>query len=119
MTTKLHVAAAVLAVFTIASNARGDILAIGAAVPITSVDPHFHNLTPNIAASKHVFDTLVLQDASQRLMPGLALSWKAVAPTTWEIKLRAGVKWHDGSPLKAEDIAFTLTACDAFGPAVH
>jgi peptide/nickel transport system substrate-binding protein len=27
---------------------------------------------------------------------------------TWEIKLRDGVKWHDGTPLTAEDVAFTF-----------
>lgn len=27
---------------------------------------------------------------------------------TWEIKLKEGIRWHDGSPLTAEDVAFTF-----------
>ncbi|MBI9109328.1 MAG: ABC transporter substrate-binding protein [Spirochaetales bacterium] len=28
--------------------------------------------------------------------------------TVWEIKLKAGVKWHDGTPLTSEDVKFTI-----------
>lgn len=74
----------------------------------TSIDPHYHNLGPNNALMAHIFDRLVDFDAQQRLRPGLAVSWKAVNPTTWEFKLRKGVKWHDGSPFTADDVVFTF-----------
>ncbi|MEF9943690.1 MAG: ABC transporter substrate-binding protein, partial [Burkholderiaceae bacterium] len=83
-------------------------LTIGLATPVTSLDPHFHNLGPNNAIAKHVFESLVKMDETQRLQPGLAESWKAVDPTTWEIKLRKGVKWHDGSDFTADDVIATL-----------
>src|SRR6266704_787135 len=43
-----------------------------------------------------------------RAGPGLAESW-SVAPDqkTWTFKLREGVRWSDGQPLTAEDVAFT------------
>jgi peptide/nickel transport system substrate-binding protein len=63
-------------------------LSIALSSPITSLDPHFHNLSPNNGMSKHFFDPLVKQDAQQNLRPGLAESWRALDDTTWEFKLR-------------------------------
>ncbi len=67
-------------------------LSIALSTPITTLDPHFHNLTPNNGMARHVFETLVASDETQRLSPGLAESWKALSSTEWEIKLRKGVK---------------------------
>src|SRR5205823_13232054 len=66
----------------------------------------YHTLNPNNQVARHTFDRLVHQDARQRLVPGLALSWKPIDETTWEFKLRPGVSFHDGAPLTAEDIIF-------------
>ncbi len=83
-------------------------ISIGLQAALTSMDPHYHNLTPNNGFLRHIFETLVQQDENQRLIPGLAVSWRAVDDTTWEFKLRKNVHWHDGSPFTAEDVAFTL-----------
>jgi peptide/nickel transport system substrate-binding protein len=74
----------------------------------SSMDPHFHNLTPNNALTAHVFDRLVHFDANQKLIPGLAESWKTIDDKTWEFKLRTGVTWHDGSPFTADDVIATM-----------
>jgi peptide/nickel transport system substrate-binding protein len=58
--------------------------------------------------SKHFFDPLVKQDEQQRLKPGLAESWKPLDDTTWEFKLRKGVKFHDGSDFTADDVIATF-----------
>jgi peptide/nickel transport system substrate-binding protein len=83
-------------------------LSIALSTPITSLDPHFHNLSPNNGMSKHFFDPLVKQDEQQNLKPGLAESWRALDDTTWEFKLRKGVKWHDGSEFTAADVIATF-----------
>lgn len=83
-------------------------LRIGLSADVTSLDPHFLNLAPNNNAAWHVFDALVHVDANVRLAPGLAVSWRAIDPTTWEFKLRRGVKFHDGSDFTAEDVIFSL-----------
>ena len=83
-------------------------LSIALSTPVTTMDPHFHNLTPNNSIAKHLFETLVHQDDQQVLKPGLAESWRATDSTTWEIKLRKNVRWHDGSPFTAEDVLATL-----------
>ncbi len=99
-------ALALLAVMA-AGPALAEKLTIGIASEATAVDPHFHNLTPNNMISAHVYDALIGQDEKQRLIPGLATSWKPIDDTTWEFKLREGVTFHDGSPFTADDVVCT------------
>jgi len=84
-------------------SARAADLHIGLAADVTSMDPHFHNIGPNNLVAWHVFEALTHVDENARLVPGLATSWHAINPTTWEFKLRRGVKFHDGSTFTAED----------------
>jgi len=83
-------------------------LTIGFKSEPSSMDPHYHNLTPNNMVANYTFDKLVKQDHKQNLKPGLAVSWKPISDLTWELKLRKGVKFHDGSPFSAKDVKFTL-----------
>ena len=83
-------------------------LRIGLAADVTSMDPHFLNLQPNVNIGWHVFDALTHVDENARLIPGLATSWRALDPTTWEFRLRRGVRFHDGSELTAQDVVFSI-----------
>ena len=83
-------------------------LTIGLASDVTSIDPQWNNSGPNVSLSTHVFEPLTLTDRNGRLIPGLAISWRVVDPTTWEFKLRPGVRFHDGSPLTADDVVFSI-----------
>jgi peptide/nickel transport system substrate-binding protein len=83
-------------------------LRIGMASDVTSMDPHAVNITPNNNIGWHVFDALVHVDRDARIVPGLAESWRALDATTWEFKLRRGVRFHDGSPFTADDVLFSI-----------
>lgn len=74
----------------------------------SSLDPHFHALAPNNNLAAHIFETLTRFDSDSRLVPSLAESWRLLDETTWEFRLRKGVKFHDGSDLTAEDVAWSL-----------
>jgi len=89
-------------------SAQGAELRIGLAADVTSMDPHFLNFAPNVNIGWHVFDALTHVDEDARLIPGLAVSWRALDATTWEFKLRRGVRFHDGSELTAEDVVFSI-----------
>ncbi len=64
------VAASILLAAT--AQAQDKTLTIGLASEATSIDPHFHNLTPNNQIAQHIFDNLINQDEKQRLVPALA-----------------------------------------------
>lgn len=83
-------------------------LRIGLSADVTSLDPHFLAAQPNLTVGRHIFDSLTHVDERARLVPGLAESWRALDATTWEFKLRRGVKFHDGAELTAHDVAFSL-----------
>lgn len=83
-------------------------LKIGLSSEPTAIDPHYHNLSPNNALVRHVFEALVGMDEKQKIIPGLAEGWRSIDDTTWEFKLRKGVKWHDGSDFTADDVLFTF-----------
>lgn len=87
---------------------RAASLSIGLAADVSSLDPHYLNVAPNIVVASHFFDTLVTVDADGKLAPGLAESWKALNSTTWEFHLRKGVKFSDGSEVGADDVVFSL-----------
>ncbi len=112
MAGKAHAAAGALlsALVLVPGGARAQqqtlTMAVGA--PVTSLDPHYHQLSPNNAAASMIFDRLVNTDHQSRMVPGLATEWRAVEPTVWEFKLRPGVRFHNGQEFTAEDVAFTI-----------
>ncbi len=92
----------------VALPAMAQELRIGLRTEPSSLDPQYQNTAANNQIALQLFDPLVARDDKQRPIPALALSWKAVSDTVWEFKLRAGVKFHDGSPFTAEDAVFTF-----------
>lgn len=101
-------AAAALAMLGLVACAHGKALRIGLASEPTAVDPHYHQATPNGSLTSQIFETLVGQDAKENLAPLLATSWKTLDDTTWEFKLRQGVKFSNGAPFTAQDVIFTF-----------
>src|SRR5258707_15188215 len=99
--------AAVALLLGIAPAAAAD-LSIAVGADVTSIDPHYHNLTPNNNIAEHIFETLVAKDPKSLLKPALAGSWKAIDALTWGFKLRKGVKFQDGSDFSAADGGFSI-----------
>lgn len=88
--------------------AAAQTLTIGVRGGPDSMDPHFTATGTHAEALKHVFDTLTWSGNGLEVQPRLAVSWKPINPTTWEFKLRPGVKFHDGSDFTAEDVKFSI-----------
>ncbi len=90
------------------SSVLSDDLKVALAAEPTSMDPHYQNLTINNSFATQVYNALVLQDVNQKLLPGLAKSWKPIDELTWEFKLRSGVKFHNGAAFTSEDVTATM-----------
>jgi peptide/nickel transport system substrate-binding protein len=83
-------------------------LVVGGGETNPVLDPH-----AEISAFGHhykmaVFDGLTYIDGKGEVHPALAASWSNPSPTTWEFRLRPGVKFASGTPLTAEDVVFSL-----------
>lgn len=55
-----------------------------------------------------IYETLTRLDHNMELQPWLATAWEPVGENTWQFDIRQGVTFHDGTPLTAESVAFSL-----------
>jgi peptide/nickel transport system substrate-binding protein len=102
-------AALLAAAITLPAAAEAqELLRIGVEAGPTSLDPHYASLITNIAFARHVFQPLVQQDARQELRPAIASKWRVVDDLTWEFTIDPLARFHDGAPVTAEDVAFTI-----------
>ena len=83
-------------------------LTIGRANEPQSIDPQFSRTGNNQMTALHIFDRLILTDENVRPIPGLAVEWTNEDDTTWLVKLREGVTFHDGTPFTAADVVYSL-----------
>ncbi len=98
---------ALLAALTL-SQAQAADLVFGRGTEHASIDPHFNDAGNDVSTNQNIFDRLVEMNARQEMTPGLATAWRALDPMRWEVKLRPGVTFHDGSSFGPEDVAFSL-----------
>lgn len=57
---------------------------------------------------KSIYEPLFNRNEKGELEPYLATEWKNIDDLTWQIKLREGVKFHNGEPFNAEAVKFTI-----------
>ena len=82
---------------------------IAQGVDPTTLDTQNQQETPASVVASHLFDTLVERDANLKIVPALAAELpRLVAPTTWEVKLRRGIKFHNGEEFNAESVKWSL-----------
>jgi peptide/nickel transport system substrate-binding protein len=101
--------AAFLAMMTAAGGAAAQQRQIVVAIPAfpDTLTPGFSSFT-SLTMSFQTMDPLFLRDEEGKILPGLATEWRAVTDTTWRVKLREGVRFHDGTPFTAEDVKGTI-----------
>ena len=85
-----------------------DALVIATRAEPNSIDPQFSIVGTNQATAMHMFDTLFARDAQLHTVPALALSATRIDALTWELTLRPGVRFQDGTAFDADDVIFSL-----------
>jgi peptide/nickel transport system substrate-binding protein len=90
------------------STANAASLRIATAFDPQTMDPHALALLYHSRVAFQVYESLVGRDEKFQLEPALAVAWQMTAPTRWRFRLRPDVSFHDGTPLTADDVVFSL-----------
>ncbi len=98
-----------------AADSRPDLVIAVNKLP-RGLEPADNTGNVDVRATYSIFDTLIRRDflkpdtdGGAKLIPGLATSWKRINPTTLELDLRKGVKFHNGTEFTADDVLFTFS----------
>ena len=104
-----RVAAASVSAAQDATPKPGGVLKVGLQADPTALDPHKQSLTAIWHVVEHIYDRLTRVRADLTVEPELAESW-TISPDglVYTFKLRPGVTFHDGTPLKASDVKFSF-----------
>jgi peptide/nickel transport system substrate-binding protein len=87
----------------------GGTLVIGAPTDLGALNPLVATETYTQEMVLHaLFVPLVTLDSALAYVPALARSWDVTGDTAIVFHLRADVRWHDGVPVRAADVAFTF-----------
>lgn len=85
-----------------------DTIVVGIHADIHNLDPHNFRHRETETILRNIYDGVVTRGPDMQPVPELAESVTQLDDTTWEFTLRQGVKFHDGSEMTAEDVAFSI-----------
>ena len=97
-----------LAAALAAATVHAQTLRFALAADAATLDPHAVNLLTTTRLTASVYESLVGRDKDFNIIPWLAVSWTQPDPLTWRFKLRPGVRFHEGEPLTADDVVFSI-----------
>jgi peptide/nickel transport system substrate-binding protein len=95
---------------TTTARAAGKGLVVARTADIDKLDPHLATAFQTVQTLDLIYGTLVQLTPSLDIVPGLATSWKfSNGARTLTLKLRKGVKFHDGSAFDSQDVKASLS----------
>ena len=75
---------------------------------VANLDPLASSLLVDRQILYNIYDSLVAIDKDLKIIPSLAESWQTPDPKTYVFKLRAGVKYHDGTDFDAASVKWNI-----------
>ena len=94
-----------------AAPVKGGTLRISVDQAASVIHPLLTRVNPEYMVTELLYSNLTRLKVDMSVEPDLAESWSANdALTQWTFKLRSGVKFHDGSPLTANDVVQSFKA---------
>lgn len=89
--------------------ARGGTYTEGVVGSVNNLSPLFSSGTLDDSTARLIFNGLLRYDTTGALAPDLAREWSVDSSgKVYSLKLQPGVLWHDGEPLTAEDVIYTI-----------
>lgn len=86
---------------------------------MNTLDPLRADYSQTNLIDNTLYDTLIQYDYDQKLVPGLATEFSMASDArSVQITLRPDVKFHDGTPMTAKDVAYTLDRLKRLGAGV-
>ena len=99
----------VVVLATMLGGAQAETLRFASQGDFLTFDVHSQNESLNSSATGYLYDSLFAYDKNMKVIPWLAESWSRNEENTgWLLKIRKGVKFHEGQVLTARDVAFSL-----------
>src|SRR6266481_3227935 len=95
-------------VFAADTPKKGGTLRVGFYIEAATMDPHFSGSKIDRQVYHNIYEPLVTLDVKLGIKPGLAESWQQPDPKTLILRLRRGVKFHDGTDFNAEAVRFNF-----------
>lgn len=74
----------------------------------SSLDPHMQWNPDSYYVYRNIFDNMVTRDDDGEIIPQVATSWEYLSDTEVAFTIRDDITFHDGAPLTAEDVAFSV-----------
>jgi peptide/nickel transport system substrate-binding protein len=106
---------AAVGTFALAGGARGRIAAaqgstlrIGLVNFPPNIRPHHNTGSSQMAVKLQLFRGLLAYDSGGQLVPEMAETWRAEGSNAYVFTLRENLRFHDGSPVTAEDVKYTV-----------
>jgi len=91
------------------SQSSGGVLTVAISADPVGFDPHKTSAYSSFEVLENVYDTLVSVGDDLRPIPDLAKTWTTSEDgLTWTFNLRDGVTFHNGDPLTAQDVKYSL-----------
>jgi len=101
------IVAAVVA--TTAAHAARDSMNIATYTKFLTMEPYQTSSRQMLQMGYMIWDPLVLRDPDTgKILPHVAVSWETPDNKTWSFKIRNDVKFHNGNPLNAQAIKWTI-----------
>lgn len=100
--------ALLLAASSVAANAAGRGLVVPSASCVSNLNPLLENYREGAIMLNPLYDPLYVKDVGETRFY-LAKSYAVSADgTVFTLTLKDGLKWHDGEPITADDVIFTM-----------
>ncbi len=98
-----------LALVSTSSFAGNESITIALGSEPTTLDPQLREDGGERAVNDNIYDTILTRTPKGELIPLLAAAMPTlVNPTTWEVKLRSGIKFHNGETMNADAVVYSI-----------